>query len=404
MYLKNSLIGFLKVKNVILLIAGIFLTALSIALLTQLFVYCHGDWGEVLYAENTPAALIDFIIGVPMIVCSRLSRLLINDAVFYSGCFEGDLNGYVDFAELADVTGGTPDEIQSSLRLLRPLYMKNFRVIKTVNYRYPEVIELYSKTVTCVCSNCGGWMEKRMYFTGQCPYCGGSDLTARVVAGQQFYYINDNTARKPNHPSYYEAPFLEAKRIRYAIAFGIALFFFLITLIVFMTSVSNFNNEPYFRDMLGRSITSYELFQSDLMNVIIVTAFALAGSLIAFPFLVARMLNIESAQSIARDFAKCPKPFLSLREYHQSVVANSPIQPCSLTPAILYRRIVGAAKEGYLRGCTPEKRGGVLRLALARQIVKDRCPCCGAPIIGAVSENYSCRYCGNLILGVIRKQ
>ena len=243
-----------------------------------------------------------------------------------------------------------------------------------------------------------------MYFTGQCPYCGGSDLTARVVAGQQFYYINDNTARKPNHPSYYEAPFLEAKRIRYAIAFGIALFFFLITLIVFMTSVSNFNNEPYFRDMLGRSITSYELFQSDLMNVIIVTAFALAGSLIAFPFLVARMLNIESAQSIARDFVKCPKPFLSLREYHQSVVANSPIQPCSLTPAILYRRIVGAAKEGYLRGCTPEKRGGVLRLALARQIVKDRCPCCGAPIIGAVSENYSCRYCGNLILGVIRKQ
>ena len=115
-----------------------------------------------------------------MIVYSRISRMMINEAVFFSGYFEGDLNGYVDFAELAEVTGKTPEQIQSRLRWLRPLYMQNFRVIKTVNYRYPEIIELYSKTVTCSCRSCGGWMEKRVYFEGPVLRKLRSDRAGRV--------------------------------------------------------------------------------------------------------------------------------------------------------------------------------------------------------------------------------
>ena len=76
----------------------------------------------------------------------------------------------------------------------------------------------------------------------------------------------------------------------------------------------------------------------------------------------------------------------------------------TIPPEKRYKNIVEAIKEGYLRGCTPEMHGGVLRIALAKQIVKDRCPGCGAPIVGAVTENYSCRYCGRVITGVIRKQ
>ena len=38
MYLKNGLIKFLKVKNVILLILGVFLVSSSVAIITQLFV------------------------------------------------------------------------------------------------------------------------------------------------------------------------------------------------------------------------------------------------------------------------------------------------------------------------------------------------------------------------------
>ena len=404
MYLKNSLISILKIKNVFLLILGIAFAAISVTVTTELIVYYHGDWFTITHARSTPESVIYFILGVLMIVYSRISRKLINDACFFSGYFEGDLNGYVDFTELAEITGRTPEQIRSRLRLLRPLYMKNFRIAKTINYRYPEIIELYSKTVTCCCRSCGGWMEKRVYFTGVCPYCGSSDLTAQVVLGQHFYYINDNITRKPNDPHYYEAPSLNTKRIWYAVGIGVALFFFLILLIIFMTSVSNYNNEEYFREMIGKGITSYELFQKDLMNLIIFSAFSLACSAIAFPFLLARVLSIEMAQSFARKFAQCPKPFLSLPELYQNTQGNSSYQSTSITPEIIYKRLVNTIKEGYLRGCTPEKHGGTLRIALAKQIVKDRCPGCGAPIVGAITENHSCRYCGRLIFGVIRKK
>jgi DNA-directed RNA polymerase subunit RPC12/RpoP len=42
-------------------------------------------------------------------------------------------------------------------------------------------------------------------------------------------------------------------------------------------------------------------------------------------------------------------------------------------------------------------------VALAKQIVKDRCINCGAPIVGAVDEHYKCNYCRNMIMGVIKK-
>ena len=102
MYLKNGLISFLKVKNVILLILGIFFTAASASNMIELIVYYFGDWFTIIHANSTLGSVFLFIIGVLMIVCSRISRRLINDACFFSSYFEGDLNGYVDFAELAE--------------------------------------------------------------------------------------------------------------------------------------------------------------------------------------------------------------------------------------------------------------------------------------------------------------
>ena len=407
MYLRNGLIGFLKVKNIILLILGIFFAAASTSNMAELTVYYFGDWYTIINAESTPGSIALFLIGVMTIICSRGSRRLINDACFFSSYFEGDLNGYVDFAELAEITGKTTAQIKSRIALMQLLYMKNFRVIKTVNYRYPEIIELYSKTVTCSCRSCGGWMEKRVYFTGMCPYCGSSDLTAQVVSGQRVYFINDNTNRKPDNPDYYKAPSLNVKRIAYAIGFGIALFFVFIFLIVFLNFVSNYNNDEYLRKTLlsGRSYSSFELIKASMMNVIIFSAFGLVavGSALVFTFV--RMLSIENAQRYAHRFAQIPTPFISISEWAQISRANSPLgQSSGITPEWVYKKIVKSIKEGYLRGCSPENHGGVLRIALAKQIVKDRCPGCGAPIVGAVTENYACRYCGRIITGVIRKQ
>ena len=141
--------------------------------------------------------------------------------------------------------------------------------------------------------------------------------------------------------------------------------------IVFMTFVSNYNNEEYLRETLlsGRSYSSFELIRASMMNVIIFSAFGLVavGSALVFTFV--RMLSIENAQRYARRFAQFPAPFISLPELAQISRANSPLGQSS-----------------------------------GKQIVKDRCPGCGAPIVGAVTENYACRYCGRIITGVIRKK
>ena len=74
MYLKNGLIKFLKVKNVILLILGVFLVSSSVAIITQLIVGYFGDWFTILHARAFPESVILIIIGIVLTVCSRISR------------------------------------------------------------------------------------------------------------------------------------------------------------------------------------------------------------------------------------------------------------------------------------------------------------------------------------------
>ena len=83
MYLKNGLIQFLKVKNIILLIIGVALTAGSFSAMTQLIVGYSGNWSMIVRAGSFLGSIIFFHIGVLMIAYSRISRKLINDAVFF---------------------------------------------------------------------------------------------------------------------------------------------------------------------------------------------------------------------------------------------------------------------------------------------------------------------------------
>ena len=129
-----------------------------------------------------------------------------------------------------------------------------------------------------------------------------------------------------------------------------------------MTFVSNYNNEEYLRETLlsGRSYSSFELIRASMMNVIIFSAFGLVavGSALVFTFV--RMLSIENAQRYARRFAQFPAPFISLPELAQISRANSPLgQSSGITPEWVYKKIVKSIKEGYLRGCSPEKQSWV---------------------------------------------
>ena len=55
--------------------------------------------------------------------------------------------------------------------------MTNF-ILREKNGKMQVV--LASKIEKCECKNCAGVFEKKVYFTGICPYCGGSDLFAKI--------------------------------------------------------------------------------------------------------------------------------------------------------------------------------------------------------------------------------
>lgn len=63
-----------------------------------------------------------------------------------------------------------------------------------------------------------------------------------------------------------------------------------------------------------------------------------------------------------------------------------------------------AMRYGFLKNCTLDKHDNKLRVALAKKIVKDACPHCNAPIVGAVVVNYTCKYCGKTIMDVMERK
>ena len=62
-----------------------------------------------------------------------------------------------------------------------------------------------------------------------------------------------------------------------------------------------------------------------------------------------------------------------------------------------------AIHKGDLINCTLEVHQKELVVALAKKIVKDKCPSCSGPIVGAVDGNYVCNYCGKQIMGFVEK-
>ena len=98
----------------------------------------------------------------------------------------------------------------------------------------------------------------------------------------------------------------------------------------------------------------------------------------------------------AEFFAKCQIPFVKAEKL--PAIGRTSDKKKKL------RLVRSTIRRGYLIHCTLEAHDGELMAALAKRIVKDQCPSCGASIVGAVDENYVCSYCGNMIMGVIEKK
>ena len=117
------------------------------------------------------------------------------------------------------------------------------------------------------------------------------------------------------------------------------------------------------------------------------------------------VIYIEVAYYYSEIFARKNKAFLDISELPSLDVSRGiAIYLKSDFKNNVLKLIEGALKKGYLKNCTIEIHNGKPKIVLDKKVVKDTCPNCGAPIVGAKNEIYVCRYCGSKISGVIKKK
>jgi Zn finger protein HypA/HybF involved in hydrogenase expression len=391
-YIREKLIKFLKIKNAISSVIGIFEIAISTATMISLISYYWGDWETVITAKATPSSVSGFIIGIILFICAFISKKMICDAYFYSSYFEGDLDGNIQFSDLTSITGKNIHLIKIQLLFFRIIYMKNYK-LKTING--VKQIELYSKKCTCECRKCGAVIEKSVYFTGKCPYCKSSDLFAKVLTGNRFYSITNQMPGEKKSPEFYSSKHLRIRKALFTGGLCSGLIIFFIASMGCIEQIVNYNDQEYLADILlsGTSYSSYALIKSEIVDNII---WLIVLVLSMIPLICAMGLKLKYifiTESCSKFFSNYKTPFVKATRL-----------PVLKNKKHGIKSVKGAICQHYLLNCSFEKHDDVLKVALARKIVKDECPTCGASIVGAVDENYKCKYCGNMIMDVIRKK
>lgn len=391
MYLKEKALKSLKVKNVILTVLAVGMLVLGIYNMASLYNSYHDDLDTVWHANSTPTAVVGMIISVLVLAETGLSRRMIHEATFFSSYFEGSLDGYISFKELSSVTGRPLWLIKKEINIYRRLYMKDFTVKLDKD---GEQIELFSKRTLCECKNCGAPIDKRVYFTGACSYCGSSDLHAKVLAGNRFYSISHEMNNGTNKASYYKNKNNSAKRVVFVLLMALSLIVAFILTFYVIDMAGKYNNQEYLKEVLldpESYLSSYELIKRDIAdNILFGSIIGACLYILAFRR-IRRVILINATESFASFFARAKTPF----------VPSEKIPADSRRKGL--RRVRNSIRMGYLEHCTLEMHEDKLKVALAKKIVKDTCPSCAAPITGAVDEDYVCKFCGNRIMGVIEK-
>ena len=394
MYLRNGVMKFLKVKNVLLFIAGIFFLFAGSYLIADLMITYRNDIDTALHAKSMPGAIDWAIMGTVFILIVFLSRKLMGDARFYSSYFEGSLYGRISFRDLAKASGKPVFFVALELFFFRFLYMKKYSFVSDEGR---NVIELFSKKTLCECKNCGAPVEKKDYFAGTCNFCGSSDVFAKVLAGDRFYSISSDVKKGHNRPTYYEGKGLGSKKTLFSVLLVVGLGVIAICGFMIADSLSNYNNKEYIRKQIldsSNHVLSVDAVHADLIKLILFASVLIAVLIILSVRRLYKIFFVSEAESCAIFFSKNEHPFIPAEEI-PSIKAKGNGK---------MRRVRGALKNGYLANCTMEVHDGQMDVALAKKIVKDTCPSCASPINGAVDEDYVCKVCGNKIMGVLEKK
>lgn len=140
-------------------------------------------------------------------------------------------------------------------------------------------------------------------------------------------------------------------------------------------------------------LMSYELIKGDILNSIVYDIVFLTIFTPLAILRIRKIICINTAINCSTFFSRCNKPFIDVTEI-----------PDSENSRTYLKKIRSSIKRHYLINCTLEMHDNSLKVALAKKVVKDQCPTCGAPITDAVYEDYICKYCNNKIKDVVIKK
>lgn len=393
MYIKEKLLKILNIKNWLIILASAFMLFSSGAYIISELVYYSDDLETAMSAVSMDECIFQVILSFILLIIVYISKEKIYFANFCSSYFEGDLHGKIKYEDLSKVTGMPTKRIKFNLKFLRLYLMKNFN-LGEVNGK--EMIILESKTCLCSCNYCGAPIEASVYFNGECSYCGGSDLHARIITGNRFYDISNEVSQGVNNPKYYLDKRSTLKRTFLAIGMAILLFVTLIIFIMSISDVSHYFDKEYQKKILlspDNHLSSYALIKADILDTIIYDAVFLIVAVPLLAFIIKKLRSLNNATNYSQYLSTCKKPFIDIAK----------IPSCSSEKSGV-KKINRSLRYRYLRNCCLEMHDEHLKVALAKKIVKDQCPSCGASIVGAADENYVCKYCGNKIMDVVVKK
>lgn len=353
-------------------------------------------WGGCLVASLMKKTDMQFAIATFFLVLALLGILelwisnwlksAVLEARFLENVFANDLDGRIDACELSEVMGKDEKRIFNKLERLKNLCMQGFRVNREgKNF----CVELESKKTKCICKNCGGEMEKKIYFTGVCPYCGSLDIFAQVISGNKLYSIlhtKNESAESYFYVTSDADESMQRKEILMCMLHAGIMFFYLVCALLSVSDVMNGERE---------------------------VSLPIAFAVFSVPFLFYMLKHYWNFVYIAtaRRFSKCAaditEPFISLQVIFVESLRNkynifvSRPKDCSEKKKLKAFREI--QKRGYSRNCSLIHTEDGLRIGLKREIKKGVCPMCGSPLTGTLQDQCKCNYCGYVINDAIGK-
>lgn len=339
------------------------------------------------------------LLGYLKLLISIWLKNMTKKARFINAFFENDLDGVIQADELSAVIGESNKKAGKELKILKRMFMEGFDIKQSGKETY---VELESKKVKCFCKNCGGEIDKKVYFAGVCPHCESLDIFAQVISNDKIYSIqhikeeltgsrNKLIKTDDSNKEYFYITgdadeSNKTKELHYMLIFGFCVFMAFMCMLLILLNVLRGAEE--LRLLVAFAIISMPLIyncRKHYKNYIYISSakrFSKIAASSSKPVVMPEAIFVENLKNMINQYSSSKRQFSIAKKIS------------------VFREM---QKRGYIRHCSLMYNENEFIIGLSREMKKDSCPMCGATINGAISSNATCKYCGYVIEDVLMK-